>query len=208
MSSTPHIVKGARISPKVAARKPLIDKALFAERLRVALAKKDWSPTDLARHLQPPPTRAATNAWASSRTKAVPSGPYAAQLPQLLGVEAAWLFPAITDEKDQKARPLVVREPRAAHQRRPRGADSPRILSMKEAAARIAKSLDAALRKSEVVIDANRPQELERQRALVWALKDLARQLKRGGYNMDELFDLTDEMAAELGLPPHPPHKE
>ena len=77
-----------------------------------------------------------------------------------------------------------------------------------EAAARIAKSLDASLRKSEALIDVNRPQELERQRALIWALKDLARQLKRGGYNMDELFDLTDEMAAELGLPPHPEHKE
>lgn len=79
---------------------------------------------------------------------------------------------------------------------------------MREAAARIAKSLDASLRKSEALIDVSRPKEIERQRALVWALKDLARQLKRGGYNMDELFDLTDEMAAELGLPPHPEHKE
>jgi len=79
---------------------------------------------------------------------------------------------------------------------------------MKEAAARIAKGLETSLRKSEVVISANRPMELERQRALVWALKDLARQLKRIGYNMDDMFDLTDEIAAEIGLPPHPPHKE
>lgn len=79
---------------------------------------------------------------------------------------------------------------------------------MKEAAARIARGLESSLRKSEALISIDRPKELERQQALVWALKDLARQLKRMGYNMDDLFDLTDDLAREVGLPPHPPHKD
>ena len=82
-----------------------------------------------------------------------------------------------------------------------------RIFEMEAAAQRIAEALKADLRSSEIVIDLHR-HDLERQRALVWALKDLARQLRHTGYRMEEMFELTDVLAAEIGLPVRPQKKE
>lgn len=111
----------------------------------------------------------------------------------LIGLTIDWLVDGVGIDPYRRG-PAKVAKPTS----------SGRGFDMKGAAARIAKSLEAALRKSELVISVGRPKELERQRALVWALKDLARQLKRMGYNMEDLFDLTDELAAEIGLPTHP----
>lgn len=107
--------RGIAISRKVGVRKPLIDKRLFAERLRLALAKKDWSPTELARQLRPSPTRATANAWANSKKTALPGGGYVLQLPGVLGVDPDWLFPRLekapSDVTDSRVTRLPGRRP-------------------------------------------------------------------------------------------------
>ncbi len=39
------------------------------------------------------------------------------------------------------------------------------------------------------------------QQAIIWALKDLTRQLTHMGFRMEEMFLLTDEWARAVGLP-------
>ena len=119
-------------------------------------------------------------------------------------VSASW----IRDGKGASPRKGGALPPDGSHVDRS-ASDRPlvRVSNMKAAARRIAEALEGDLRRSETLIDLNR-RDVERQRALIWGLKDLARQLHRTGYDMQELFALTDELAAEIGLPPHPPHLE
>lgn len=79
------------------------------------------------------------------------------------------------------------------------------VFDMNGAARRIAEAIEKDLHHSEALIGSKSPTELERQRALVWALKDLARWLHNHDFHMANLFNLTDEMAREIGLPVRPP---
>ena len=76
-------------SEGIVARKPSAANVLFAERLRVALAKKGWKAARLAKELGV--SRQLASSWTRGRAK--PSGPTSATLPALLGVEVEWLFP-------------------------------------------------------------------------------------------------------------------
>lgn len=76
-------------SEGIVARKPSPANVLFAERLRIALAKKGWKAARLAKELGV--SRQLASSWTRGRAK--PSGPTSATLPALLGVEVEWLFP-------------------------------------------------------------------------------------------------------------------
>ncbi len=65
------------------------DSALFAERLRIALAKKGWKAAELARQIGV--SRQLAASW--TRGRAIAAGPSAVRLPGLLGVDEDWLFP-------------------------------------------------------------------------------------------------------------------
>lgn len=84
------------------------------------------------------------------------------------------------------------------------------LIDMKSAALKITKALAEDLDRSRALVlhDGMATRERERQQALVWAFKDLARQLARMGYDMRNLFEITDELAREVGLPQRPGEKE
>lgn len=89
-----------------------MDKALFAERLRVALARKGWRAARLAKELGV--SRQLAASW--TRARALPSGPSAANLASLLGVPTEWLFPkgaeASRGGRGGPGRPAKQRSPR------------------------------------------------------------------------------------------------
>lgn len=88
--------------------KPQRDNALFAERLRIALATKKWKAARLAKELGI--SRQATSAW--TRGESQPVGAEAVRLPGVLGVEAEWLFPKATTVAENRARlPQVQQSP-------------------------------------------------------------------------------------------------
>ncbi len=169
------------ISRQVRVRKPLIDKRLFAERLRLALAKKDWSPTELARHLRPSPTRATTNAWANSKTMALPGGGYVLQLPSVLGVDPDWLFPRLEKPLSDVTDYLVTRLPG----RRP--AELENLLAL------IRDALMGAVERA-----LERDNELEHtrigSRILGEAFITLAVALQKGGVDATELLDVAQQL--------------
>lgn len=67
-------------------------------------------------------------------------------------------------------------------------------------AARIAQALEADLGHNEF----GQWSSVEVQRTVIWALKDLARRLRVLQFDMGKSFELTDEWAAEIGLPVRP----
>lgn len=74
------------------------------------------------------------------------------------------------------------------------------LLDMKRAAQKVSEAIGRDLLKSEVAVLLDGATELGRQRAMVWALKDLARQLHHLGFDMRNLFAITDELAGQVGL--------
>ena len=96
MDVWPPFVKGDAVTP----RKQRVNKALAAERLRLALAKKGWKAAELARRLDV--SRQLAASW--TRGEALPSGIPALQLPALLGVDVAWLFPTGVPTPGKRAR--------------------------------------------------------------------------------------------------------
>lgn len=74
-------------------------------------------------------------------------------------------------------------------------------LGMHLVAKMVAKAIEEDLHKSTVPVLLSSLNALEKQRLMIWALKDLARQLKKIGYNMNNLFHLTDDLAEQVGLP-------
>lgn len=76
-----------------------------------------------------------------------------------------------------------------------------RLFDMKSAAEKVCQALREDLDRSRALVLLNTDKERARQQQLVWALKDLARQLHRLGFDMRDLFDVTDDLAREIGLP-------
>lgn len=87
------------------------------------------------------------------------------------------------------------------------GPRSPRLLDMLAAAKKIAIALQQDLESSEIPtnVTLDGASAKGRQQALVWALKDLARQLMHLGFDSHRLLALTDDMAREIGLPVRKP---
>lgn len=75
------------------------------------------------------------------------------------------------------------------------------LFDMKSAAEKVSQALKEDLDRSRALVLIDTEPERRRQQALVWALKDLARQLHRLGFDMRDLFDVTDDLAREIGLP-------
>lgn len=100
-------VKGASIGDTGSEPNREIDKELFAERFRMAMAKEKLKAAAVARELHV--TRQLAASWA--RGEHVPQGPARENLPPLLRVDAAWLFP--TGQESSIAGPGRSVQPRS-----------------------------------------------------------------------------------------------
>jgi len=80
------------------------------------------------------------------------------------------------------------------------------LLKLAAEAKRIAAALQEDLARSEAPVLFDGTTEKGRQQALVWALKTLARDLHVLGFDMRRMFHITDELAAEIGLPAQERH--
>lgn len=81
------------------------------------------------------------------------------------------------------------------------------LVNMAQAAEKICHALKQDLERSRALVLVNAGaghEEHRRHQELVWSLKDLARRLHRLGFDMRNLFDVTDELAREIGLPVRP----
>lgn len=176
---------------------------IVATAIGEALEAKRWKGPDLARELTALMGRRVSpqtvNQW--TRGRSAPSFEYVAPLQAALGVD---VFARSQDPTPAAPLPRVGRKATGRTRREAAETagtdDAAKPLDMKAVARQIAEALEQDLRKSEAVISQD-AHEIERQRHLVWALKDLARWLTNSGYDMRQLFRLTDEMASEIGLP-------
>lgn len=84
---------------------------------------------------------------------------------------------------------------------------SPGVLQLAAEAQRIAAALGKDLAYSEAPIILDGTTELGRQQALIWSLKQLARDLHVLGFDMRNMFHVTDELAAKIGLPVQQRHE-
>lgn len=164
-----------------------------------------------AAELGPPITEAAVKKW-----------PHRAKFPAdaarlivakardrgLVGVTLEWLLwgeggtphkaPSGTPNRTPEGR-SQPREAAPEELRRPTAEPEPHGRS----AARITRALEADLSHNEF----GQWSSVEVQHTVIWALKDLARRLWVLRFDMGKTFELTDEWAAEVGLPVRPPER-
>jgi hypothetical protein len=179
---------------------------LFSPWERISLTYRQF-----AAELGPPITEAAVKKW--PHRKSFP--PEAARLivtkardRGLIGVTLEWLLwgEGGTPHKAASGTPNRSPErrsqpPEAAREERRRPTAEPEPHG--RSAARIAQALEADLSHNEF----GQWSSVEVQHTVIWALKDLARRLWVLRFDMGKTFELTDEWAAEVGLPVRPPER-
>jgi hypothetical protein len=84
--------------------------------------------------------------------------------------------------------------------------ESGELLKLAAEAKRIADALREDLARSEAPVLFDGTTEKGRQQALIWALKQLARDLHLLGFDMRRMFHVTDELAGAIGLPAQKQH--